>query len=135
MLVVTDLARDDPVQTAAAMAGLMQASGGGALGLFTAIRRLREVYPELAAGLEAAGLPLYAQHVDAMNLQTLLQIFREDRSSCLLGTDAVRDGIDVPGEALQLIVFDRVPWPRPDMLYKARGNSLAASDGQTGPHG
>ena len=34
-----------------------------------------------------------------MNLQTLLQIFREDRSSCLLGTDAVRDGIDVPGEA------------------------------------
>ena len=105
---------------AAAMAGLMKASGGGAW-LFTAIRRLREVYPELAAGLEAAGLPLYAQHVDAMNLQTLLQIFREDRSSCLLGTDAVRDGIDVPGEALQLIVFDRVPWPRPDMLYKARG--------------
>ena len=121
VLVVTDLARDDPVQTAAAMAGLMKASGGGALGLFTAIRRLREVYPELASGLEAAGLPLYAQHVDAMNLQTLLQIFREDRSSCLLGTDAVRDGIDVPGEALQLIVFDRVPWPRPDMLYKARG--------------
>ena len=37
VLVVTDLARDDPVQTAAAMAGLMQASGGGALGLFTAI--------------------------------------------------------------------------------------------------
>ena len=55
-----------------------------------------------------------------MNLQTLLQIFREDPKSCLLGTDAVRDGIDVPGRALQLIVFDRVPWPRPDMLFKAR---------------
>ena len=55
-----------------------------------------------------------------MNLQTLLQIFREDPTSCLLGTDAVRDGIDVPGRALQLIVFDRVPWPRPDMLFKAR---------------
>jgi ATP-dependent DNA helicase DinG len=26
----------------------------------------------------------------------------------------------VPGEALRLIVFDRVPWPRPDMLFKAR---------------
>lgn len=121
VMVVTDLARDDPQQTAGAMAALMQSSGGGALGLFTAIRRLREVYPELAANLDTAGLPLYAQHVDAMNLQTLLQIFREDRSSCLLGTDAVRDGIDVPGDALQLIVFDRVPWPRPDMLYKARG--------------
>ncbi len=35
-----------------------------------------------------------------MNLQTLLQIFREEPHSCLLGTDAVRDGIDVPGAAL-----------------------------------
>ncbi|MEE8173177.1 MAG: helicase C-terminal domain-containing protein, partial [Alphaproteobacteria bacterium] len=40
--------------------------------------------------------------------------------SCLLGTDAVRDGVDVPGRSLRLIVFDRVPWPRPDILHKAR---------------
>ena len=70
--------------------------------------------------LEAEGLPLYAQHVDRMNLQTLLQIFREEPHSCLLGTDAVRDGIDVPGEALRLIIFDRMPWPRADILFKAR---------------
>jgi len=120
IMVVGDVARDDARQTAAAMAALMTASGGGALGLFTAIRRLRDVHKTLSPELEQAGLPLYAQHIDAMNLQTLLQIFREDRRSCLLGTDAVRDGIDVPGEALQLIVFDRVPWPRPDMLFKAR---------------
>jgi ATP-dependent DNA helicase DinG len=37
-----------------------------------------------------------------------------------LGTDALRDGVDVPGDALRLIVFDRVPWPRPDILHKAR---------------
>ena len=120
IMVVGDVARDNPAQTSAAMAALMTASGGGALGLFTAIRRLRDVHAALNPELEKAGLPLYAQHIDAMNLQTLLQIFREDRKSCLLGTDAVRDGIDVPGDALQLIVFDRVPWPRPDMLYKAR---------------
>ncbi len=36
------------------------------------------------------------------------------RTSCLLGTDAVRDGVDVPGRSLRLLVFDRVPWPRPD---------------------
>jgi len=120
IMVVGDVARDNPAQAASAMAALMRASGGGALGLFTAIRRLRDVHAALNPELEKVGLPLYAQHVDAMNLQTLLQIFREDRRSCLLGTDAVRDGIDVPGEALQLIVFDRVPWPRPDMLYKAR---------------
>ena len=37
-----------------------------------------------------------------------------------LGTDAVRDGVDVPGRSLRLLVFDRVPWPRPDLLHKAR---------------
>ena len=120
VLVVNDLERENPMQTAGAMASLMKASHGGALGLFTAIRRLKEVYQHLAPQLDHHRLPLYAQHIDAMNLQTLLQIFREDPQSCLLGTDAVRDGIDVPGRAVQLIVFDRVPWPRPDMLFKAR---------------
>jgi ATP-dependent DNA helicase DinG len=38
----------------------------------------------------------------------------------LLGTDAVRDGVDVPGDSLRLIVFDRVPWPRPTILHRAR---------------
>ena len=32
----------------------------------------------------------------------------------------MRDGVDVPGRALRLIVFDRVPWPRPTILHKAR---------------
>ena len=32
----------------------------------------------------------------------------------------MRDGVDVPGQSLRLIVFDRVPWPRPDILHKAR---------------
>ena len=102
------------------MAGLMIAAGGGGLGLFTAIRRLRAVYPALVSRLESAKIPLYAQHIDQMNLQTLLAMFREDPESCLLGTDAVRDGIDVPGAALRLIVFDRMPWPRSDILFSAR---------------
>jgi ATP-dependent DNA helicase DinG len=122
ILVVNDLERERPAAIAAAMAALMMAAGGGGLGLFTAIRRLRAVHPELARRLEAEGLPLYAQHVDRMNLQTLLQIFREEPHSCLLGTDAVRDGIDVPGEALRLIIFDRMPWPRADILFKARAD-------------
>ena len=32
----------------------------------------------------------------------------------------MRDGVDVPGRSLRLIVFDRVPWPRPDILHRAR---------------
>ena len=49
----------------------------------------------------------------------------------LLGTDAVRDGVDVPGRSLRLIVFDRVPWPRPDILHKARRDLFrAGSEGK-----
>ncbi len=120
VLIVNDLNKNDADQVGAAFRELFRASGGGALGLFTAIQRLRGTYDRIAEPLEAGGLPLYAQHVDAMDTGTLVDIFRADRHACLLGTDAVRDGIDVPGDSLRLIVFDRVPWPRPDILHKAR---------------
>ena len=55
-----------------------------------------------------------------MDTGTLVDIFREEENSCLLGTDAIRDGVDVPGDSLKLMVFDRVPWPRPNILHKAR---------------
>ena len=120
VLVVGDVARDDARQVAAAYRELFLASGGGALGLFTAISRLRAVYAAIAGPLEEAGLPLLAQHVDPMDVGTLIDIFRAEEDACLLGTDAVRDGIDVPGRSLRLIVFDRVPWPRPTLLHRAR---------------
>jgi ATP-dependent DNA helicase DinG len=119
--VVTDLGRATPIeQIAAAYRALFVAAGGGALGLFTAIARLRAVHARIAAPLAEAGLDLYAQHVDAMDNATLVDIFRAEQDACLLGTDAMRDGVDVPGRSLRLVVFDRVPWPRPDILHKAR---------------
>ena len=118
--VVTDVGKDDPRQVAAAMRELFKAAGGGALGLFTAIRRLRVVYDRIAGPLAEGGLALYAQHVDPLEAGALVDIFRVEEDSCLLGTDAVRDGVDVPGRSLRLLVFDRVPWPRPDLLHKAR---------------
>jgi ATP-dependent DNA helicase DinG len=119
-LVITDVARDDPRQIAAAMRELFLAAGGGGVGLFTAIRRLRSVYEKMAGPLAASGLSLYAQHVDPLEIGALIDIFRAEEDACLLGTDAVRDGVDVPGRSLRLLAFDRVPWPRPDLLHKAR---------------
>jgi ATP-dependent DNA helicase DinG len=124
VFIVTDVKKDDMAQIASAYRELFLASGGGALGLFTAISRLRAAHKLLAAPIEAAGLPLYAQHVDGMDVSTLVGILRAEGDACLLGTDAVRDGVDVPGRALRLIVFDRVPWPRPDILHKARRNAF-----------
>jgi ATP-dependent DNA helicase DinG len=127
IFVVTDVRRDDVAQVAAAYRELFLAAGGGALGLFTAISRLRAVHGRIAAALEAADVPLLAQHVDGMNTATLVDIFRAEEDACLLGTDAVRDGVDVPGRSLRLIVFDRVPWPRPDLLHKARRRAFGGA--------
>ncbi len=126
--VVTDVAQGDIGALAGAYRSLFLASGGGALGLFTAISRLIAVHQRIAPTLEQEGIPLYAQHVDAMNNATLVDIFRTEEESCLLGTDAMRDGVDVPGRALRLVVFEKVPWPRPDILHRERRIHLSDGD-------
>ena len=120
VLIVTDMPRGDIAALAGAYARLIEAAGGGTLGLFTAIQRLRAVHARIADRLARAGLPLLAQHVDPIDTGTLVDIFRDDPRSSLLGTDALRDGVDVPGESLRLVVMERVPWPRPTVLHAAR---------------
>ncbi len=120
VLIVTDVAKGDMAALAGAYARLIEAAGGGALGLFTAIRRLRAVQGRIADRLARAGLPLYAQHVDPIDTGTLVDIFRDDPRASLLGTDALRDGVDVPGNSLRLVVMEQVPWPKPSILHRAR---------------
>ncbi|GBR18760.1 DNA helicase C2 [Gluconobacter japonicus NBRC 3271] len=122
--VVTDVSVEI-ASLAHAFRALFETAGGGALGLFTAIRRLREVHKRISEPLETQGFPLYAQHVDAMDNATLVDVFRTETHSCLLGTDAMRDGVDVPGEALRMVVFEKTPWPRPDILHRERRRLLS----------
>nr|MBA2466590.1 ATP-dependent DNA helicase [Sphingomonas sp.] len=120
VLIVTDVKQGDPATLAGAYARLIEAAGGGALGLFTAIQRLKAVHARIADRLARRGLPLLAQHVDPIDAGTLVDIFRDDPSTSLLGTDALRDGVDVPGDSLRLVIMERVPWPRPTVLHAAR---------------
>ncbi len=120
VLIVTDVKRGDVSQLANGYAKLIAAAGGGTLGLFTAIRRLRSVHARIADRLARDGLPLYAQHVDPIDTGTLVDIFRDDPRSSLLGTDALRDGVDVPGQSLRLVIMEGVPWPKPTVLHAAR---------------
>src|SRR3546814_3877152 len=60
----------------------------------------------IADRLARAGLPLFAQHVDPLDTGTLVDIFRADPHASLLGTDALRDGVDVPGDSLRLVVME-----------------------------
>ena len=126
--VISDVNTREISSLAAAYRALFLASGGGGLGLFTAISRLRAVHARIAPELEAAGIALFSQHVDAMDNATLVDVFRTETDSCLLGTDAMRDGVDVPGRALRLVVFERVPWPRPDILHRERRLHLSGGE-------
>ncbi|MEN3748637.1 ATP-dependent DNA helicase [Sphingomonas sp. HF-S3] len=120
VLIVTDVKRGDLPALANAYARLIVAANGGTLGLFTAIRRLRAVHARIADRLAREGLPLMAQHVDPIDTGTLVDIFRDDPRASLIGTDALRDGVDVPGESLRLVVMEGVPWPKPTVLHAAR---------------
>ena len=120
IFVVTDLPRRDPQALAAAMRELFLASGGGGLGLFTAVRTLKDIAARITEPLAVAGIPLYAQHIDRLDTGALVDLFRAEENACLLGTDALRDGVDVPGRSLRLVAFDKVPWPKPTILHKAR---------------
>ncbi len=120
LFIVTDVDRRDTAAVAHAWHALIAASDGGALGLFTAVARLRAVHARIADRMAAAGLPLLAQHVDAIDTGTLVDLFRADRRASLLGTDALRDGVDVPGDSLRLVLFEGVPWSRPTILEGAR---------------
>ncbi|RKF21148.1 ATP-dependent DNA helicase [Altericroceibacterium spongiae] len=120
VLIVTDVKKGDLPGLAGAYARIIEASGGGVLGLFTAIRRLRAVHGRIADRLARNGLPLFAQHVDPIDTGTLVDIFRDDPRASLLGSDALRDGVDVPGTSLRCVVMEQVPWPKPSILHRAR---------------
>ncbi len=127
VLIVTDVRRGDIAGLAHAYRSLIEAAGGGTLGLFTAIARLKAVHARIADPLARAGLPLYAQHVDPIDTGTLVDIFRAEPRASLLGTDALRDGVDVPGASLRLVVMEGVPWPRPTVLHAARRAALGGT--------
>ncbi len=107
------------------LAELIEAAGGRTLGLFSSMRAARE-----AAGAlhERIGYPLLCQG-DDLTAQLVRQ-FSEDEPTCLFGTLSLWQGVDVPGSSLQLVVIDRIPFPRPDdPLASARQRAVAARGG------
>jgi ATP-dependent DNA helicase DinG len=120
VLIVTDVKRGD---VARARRRLCAADRGGGR------RHARPVHRHPAAEggprphrrpARPRRLPLYAQHVDPIDTGTLGRHLPRRSARLLLGTDALRDGVDVPGHSLRLVVMEGVPWPRPTVLHAAR---------------
>ncbi|MEV1012713.1 ATP-dependent DNA helicase [Micromonospora sp. NPDC049801] len=105
--------------------GLVEALGGRTLGLFSSRRAATQAAELLRARTD---LPVLLQGEEALPL--LVRRFREERSSCLFGVMSLWQGVDVPGDACQLVVIDRLPFPRPDEpLAAARAAAVDAGGG------
>jgi ATP-dependent DNA helicase DinG len=104
---------------------LIEAAGGRTLGLFSSMRAAKEAAGALR---ERISQPLLCQG-DDLTAQLVRQ-FSEDEPTCLFGTLSLWQGVDVPGNSLQLVVIDRIPFPRPDdPLASARQRAVAARGG------
>ena len=105
--------------------GLIEAAGGRTLGLFSSMRAAKKAAEELRGKIDQ---PILCQGEDSTAL--LVRKFAEDEATCLFGTLSLWQGVDVPGPALQLVVVDRIPFPRPDdPLASARQRAIEARGG------
>jgi ATP-dependent DNA helicase DinG len=107
------------------LADLITAAGGRTLGLFSS-RRAAEA--AAAAMRERLDGPILCQGDDST--PTLVRSFAADAPTCLFGTLSLWQGVDVPGPACQLVVVDRIPFPRPDdPLASARARAVTEAGG------
>ncbi len=93
---------------------VVQASGGRAFFLCTSLRAMRRAHELLQENLERAGLnlPLLIQGEGSKN--ELLERFRRLGNAILVGSQSFWEGVDVRGEALSLVVIDKLPFAPPD---------------------
>jgi Rad3-related DNA helicase len=95
------------------MGQLVRASEGRAFLLFSSQRALGAVLDHLAGPLDAAGFALLAQGA-GMGRAELLRHFRAEPRAVLFGLKSFWEGVDVAGEALSLVVVDKLPFAPPD---------------------
>ncbi|MFD0163791.1 ATP-dependent DNA helicase [Streptomyces decoyicus] len=107
------------------LAELIEAAGGRTLGLFSSMRAAQAAAEELRGRLD---VPILLQGEETLG--ELIRAFASDARTCLFGTLSLWQGVDVPGANCQLVVMDRVPFPRPDdPLMSARQKAVEEAGG------
>ncbi|WP_329455265.1 ATP-dependent DNA helicase [Streptomyces sp. NBC_01497] len=107
------------------LAELVEAAGGRTLGLFSSMRAAQGAAEELRGRLD---VPILLQGEETLG--ELIKGFAADPRTCLFGTLSLWQGVDVPGPSSQLVVMDRIPFPRPDdPLMSARQKAVEEGGG------
>ena len=104
---------------------LVTAAGGRTLGLFSSMRAAKQAAEAIRDRVDH---PVLCQGDDST--AQLIKKFADDVRCCLFGTLSLWQGVDVPGPSLQLVIVDRIPFPRPDdPLSSARQRAVTARGG------
>lgn len=114
-----------PAQAGEELIKMVEALGGRTLGLFSSRRAATQAAELLRSRTD---LPILLQGEETLPI--LVRKFKEQKESCLFGVMSLWQGVDVPGDACQLVVIDRLPFPRPDEpLAAARAAAVDAGGG------
>mgnify|MGYP000459956100 FL=1 len=107
-----------------ALVRLARATGGRMLALFTSYTQLRRTSQNISSALVESGIIVYEQGEGA-SPNTLLENFREADKAVLLGTRSFWEGVDIPGEALSVLVIVKLPFDVPsDPIIAARSETF-----------
>ena len=119
-----------PTEAMDELEALVLAAGGRTLGLFSSMRAAQAASEELRDRFSRQGVAIEILCQGEDQISTLVRQFARDSTTCLFGTLSLWQGVDVPGSSCQLVVIDRIPFPRPDdPLASARTQAIARMGG------
>jgi len=118
------------------LADLIEAAGGRTLALFSSWngvdRAADYLRVRLGSRLDSGDLgPLLVQR-RGESVAPVVQRFTSEPQSVLVGTVALWQGIDVPGNSLVLVTIDRIPFPRPDDPVMSARQAAVDAEGRSG---
>lgn len=111
-----------------AIAELIQSAGGRTLGLFSSRRAAEQAAEETRR--RVPGIEILCQ--GEAQLSELARRFADEPATCLFGTLSLWQGVDLPGDTCQLVIIDRIPFPRPDDPVMSARQRLAEQRGRNG---
>jgi ATP-dependent DNA helicase DinG len=109
---------------------ILRLSGGHGLVLYTSYQAMRQAHEEVKPFLEADGIACFKQGDD--DRSRLLDKFKTDSSSVLFATDSFWEGVDAPGDTLQVVIIAKLPFKVPtDAVQKARAEAIERDGGNS----